>query len=324
MKLYTYATADGAQRVAAQIDPDTLLDLQAAAERLTGQCAPHFNSMQSLIESGDRGLDSARTMIEAAPDACRLKLEGLSLLSPLPTPTKLRDGGFFLEHNEIIAEYMGRLSVAKAPDPEAAFEELRKSGKLKLPEVFYRRLLYYPGNHHSVIGHNQPLKWPSDIEVIDYELELAVVVGCGGANLTAEEMPEHIFGYTLFNDWSARDLQAELIPTFVGTAMGKEFANSLGPCIVTRDEIADPHALELTCSVDGEVWSRGWTKNMYHSFYSGLALASRITPLVAGEVMGSGTPAHGSAMEQGKKLVPGQTVSLHCDQIGTLSNRIEA
>jgi 2-keto-4-pentenoate hydratase/2-oxohepta-3-ene-1,7-dioic acid hydratase in catechol pathway len=323
MKLFSYMGKAGQEKVGALCESGTLLDLNEAAKQLEGSGNQSFSSMQALIDGGEEALEGAHVLLEAKPEEALVSLGSVQVLSPLPIPTRLRDAAFFIEHMEIISQSMAKLAASKTPDPEAAFEEFKASGKFAIPEVMYRRVLYYNSNQHSVIGTHAPLKWPLDVEVIDYELELAIVIGKGGFDIPSEKMPEHVFGYTLFNDWSARDLQMDVYPSGMGPTLGKEFANSLGPCIVTRDEIPDPHALEMTCKVDDEVWSTGWTKNMHHNIFEGLAQLSRIAPLVAGEVIGTGTPAYGSCLEQGKQLEVGQTIELHMPEIGSLINVIE-
>lgn len=323
MKLYTYQTLSGEQRIGAQKDLNQLVDLAEAEQRAFNSASGHMASMQALIDSGEKGLDLARKLLDAAPIESLLQLDELDILSPLPVPTRLRDGGFFLEHMENISRALAKMAVASdADNAEVTAEDLDKQ-KFPLQEVFYRRVLYYNGNHHSVIGHNAPFKWPEDIEVVDYELELAVVVGQSGYKVSPESAPDFVFGYTLMNDWSARDLQIDVYPAGAGPCMGKDLNTSLGPCIVTKDEIPDPHNLEMTTHVDGEQWSRGFTKNMYHNIFEGLSQMSHISPLVAGEVVGTGTPVNGSGLEQGKKLQRGNRVELYMAEIGALANTIE-
>lgn len=322
MKLVSYQRDRGEVRVGALNNADEVVELADAELRCTGTSSGRFRSMQALIEAGEEGLEAARGLRDESPPEARYTLADLGLCSPLPVPARLRDAGLFLEHLDDISREMARLALRASPDVDAIVEELEKSGQLKAPDVVYRRVCYYNGNHHSVIGPGAPLRWPMDVEVVDYELELGVVVGRKGYNLTADQSSEYVFGYTLMNDWSARDLQLETMGSVTGPSMGKDFATSLGPCIVTRDELPDPHVLEMVARVDGEVWSRGSTKNMHHSVFDALAQLSRISPLVPGEVIGSGTPASGSALEQGRRLQPGQTVELSAAGIGALANPI--
>jgi 2-keto-4-pentenoate hydratase/2-oxohepta-3-ene-1,7-dioic acid hydratase in catechol pathway len=323
MRLYTFRVA-GDERIGALLDDGRMMDL-AAAERLYGrEPSGDFASMLALIRAGDRALDMARGWLAEPAAEATFASDEITLRAPLPTPARVRDCGFFHEHIEVIGEHMARLSAKDAPDPEAAYRELMASGRFDVPDYFRKHVVYYVTNHHAVFGDGEEVPWPLDVGVIDYELELGIVIGKDGYDIPPDEAAGYVFGYTLFNDWSARDIQAEVVKTFLGVSMGKDFANSLGPCIVTADEIPDPHALELTATVDGKLWSRGWTKNMFHNVFGGVSNISKFSPLIAGEVLGSGTPAHGSGFEQGLSLAPGQTVTLHCDAIGSLSNRIAA
>lgn len=321
MKLYTFLS-DGRTQVGAGLNDGTLLAL-ADADRAAGGDGLRFSSMLDLIDAGEAGLEAARSLIGDPTREVVRRLEEVRLLAPLPVPRRLRDAGMFVEHLEIIRREMARIAARNAPDPEAAARELLETEQFKLPEVIYRRCCYYNGNHHAVLGPQEALKWPSVSEVLDYELEIGIVIGRGGRDLSPEQAERYVFGYTLMNDWSARDLQVDVSRSGAGPCMGKDFATSLGPCIVTADEIPDPHDLMISAWVDGEQWSVGSTRNMHHRIFDALSQFSRISPLVAGEVIGTGTCAHGSATEQGKRLAPGQEVELRSDAIGVLRNIIE-
>jgi len=314
MKLVTFRSQEGASRLGAMVSDTHILDLALA----DGTGVGPFGSMMALIAAGEAGLDQARALTAAAPESAIVAMEDVRLQAPLPVPARLRDAAMFIEHLEIIAKAMAQMAAEQGAGSGAA------PAPFDLPEVLYRRACYYNGNHHAVLGPDEPLRWPSRVAVVDYELELAVVVGRAGSDLSPEEARSHIFGYTLMNDWSARDLQMDVKPSGAGPCMGKDFGTSLGPCIVTADEIGDPQALELEAFVDGELWSRGSTRNMHHSFAEAVSQFSWISPLVPGEVIGSGTPAHGSASEQGKRLEPGQVVELRNAVIGALRTPIQA
>lgn len=304
------------------MDSDTLLDLTGAELTVYGNATGDLASMLALIQGGDAALDRARQLLDTAPDEAIQPLGNITLLAPLPCPPRLRDAGMFLEHGEAIVKALKEMAISQAPDPDKARKEIEASGKFQVPQVFYERVCYYNGNHLSVVGPDAPVVWPEGVEVVDYELELGVVVGRSGFNIPNPAPEEYVFGYTLFNDWSSRDIQRQIMGSVGDPCAAKDFANSLGPCIVTRDEIPDPSALRMTAYVDGEQWSEGFTANMYHGIHHALAELSRISPLVPGEVIGSGTPASGAPSESGKRLVPGNTVSLHIEQIGTLSNQL--
>jgi 2-keto-4-pentenoate hydratase/2-oxohepta-3-ene-1,7-dioic acid hydratase in catechol pathway len=180
---------------------------------------------------------------------------------------------------------------------------------------------------------------PPGCELLDFELELAVVIGKPGKDLTPEQASEHIAGYTLFNDWSARDLMAPVLPFGMGPMKGKDFANSFGPWIVTADEL-EPYrrdgrlALELHAELNGVPLPAGGDNsvNMAWSFEEMIAFASRGTELKPGDVLGSGTCGGGSLLEywarldseQVPPLRPGDVVTLVAEGIGSMSNTIVA
>jgi fumarylacetoacetate (FAA) hydrolase len=168
---------------------------------------------------------------------------------------------------------------------------------------------------------------------MDYELEIAVVIGKGGINIKPDDAPNHIFGYTIFNDWSARDVQRKEMAVGLGPAKGKDFASALGPVIVTHDALADRstdrpglYDLEMTARVNGKELSRGNFKDMHWSFGEIIARASDSTMLYPGDVIGSGTVGTGCLLEltkfQGPWLNEGDLVELEVDQIGILRNTV--
>jgi 2-keto-4-pentenoate hydratase/2-oxohepta-3-ene-1,7-dioic acid hydratase in catechol pathway len=136
----------------------------------------------------------------------------------------------------------------------------------------------------------------------------------------------HIFGYTIFNDWSARDVQMAVMAANLGPGEGKDFEGGygLGPCIATPDEFSDPYKLTMTAHINGEQWSRGSTSTMHHRFEDAIVQFSRGKLIRAGEVIGSGTVLSGCGFELGKQLKPGDTVELQIEGIGTLRNRVLA
>ena len=158
---------------------------------------------------------------------------------------------------------------------------------------------------------------------IDYELELACVIGAGGRDISREDAASHIFGFTIFNDASARDAQMAEMAGQVGPAKGKDFdtGNVFGPWIVTREELGDPYSLEMVARVNGEEWSRGSSASMHHRFEDLIAFVSRAETLHPGEILGSGTVGSGCGLEQGRFLSSGDVVELEIEGIGTLRNR---
>ena len=192
-----------------------------------------------------------------------------------------------------------------------------------IPAEWYEVPAYYKGLPDTVIGPDAVIPWPSYSEQLDHELELAVVIGAAGRDIPAERALEHVFGYTIWNDMSARDTQRRELPVGMGPGKAKDWdgSNILGPCIVTPDEV-DARDLRLTVRVNGEVWGSDTTKHMHHSFADMIAYASQDLTLRAGEVLGSGTAATGSGLELDRWLQPGDQIEMEADGVGILRNTV--
>lgn len=309
MKLATFAAPDGAAHIGVVLDDGRLADLTAAAP------APEFRDMLALIEAGPPALDRARALAAAA--RVTHPLTGTRLLAPLPRPPRLRDFLCFELHvrQSRANRYLFGMGTARL-DPAA----------VEIAPVWYERPVYYKGNPFSVVGHDAEVRWPSYSRIIDYELEIGLVVGQGGRNLTRANALQHVFGYTVFNDFSARDEQYVEMQGQLGPAKGKDFdtGNALGPWITTADEIGDPQDLAMAARVNGETWSRGNSRDMRHGFAEIVAYASLEETLQPGEVLGSGTVGGGCGNELGRFLKDGDVVELEVGRIGTLRNRIFA
>jgi 2-keto-4-pentenoate hydratase/2-oxohepta-3-ene-1,7-dioic acid hydratase in catechol pathway len=193
----------------------------------------------------------------------------------------------------------------------------------EIPDEWYTVPAYYKGLPETVIGPDDELPWPTYAKQLDYELEVAAVIGTPGRSLTAQTAAAHIFGYTLWNDMSARDTQRSELPVGMGPGKAKDWdgSNVLGPCIVTPDEI-DISDLHLSVFVNGVLKGSDSTANMHHSFDAMIAYASADLTLRPGEVFGAGTVAGGSGMELDSWLEPGDLIEMHADGIGTLRNRV--
>jgi 2-keto-4-pentenoate hydratase/2-oxohepta-3-ene-1,7-dioic acid hydratase in catechol pathway len=150
------------------------------------------------------------------------------------------------------------------------------------------------------------------------------VIGRTGKDISLEAAMDHIFGFTIFNDFSARDAQAKEMDGRLGPAKGKDFdsGNVLGPWIVTRDEIGNPHGLDMEARVNGERWGGGNSSKMHHKFPAILAFISQSETLHAGEVIASGTVGTGCGLELGRQLKSGDVVELEIEKIGVLRNRV--
>ena len=165
--------------------------------------------------------------------------------------------------------------------------------------------------------------WPRGAELMDYECELAAVIGMTGKDIPRERAQEHIFGFTIYNDMTARDLQLREMQARLGPAKGKDFdtGNVFGPWIVTRDEI-DPYDLTMIARVNGEERGRGYSRDMHHRWEDVIAHVSRSESLHAGEILGSGTVGNGCGLEHLRFLEPGSVVELEITGIGKLRNRL--
>jgi 2-keto-4-pentenoate hydratase/2-oxohepta-3-ene-1,7-dioic acid hydratase in catechol pathway len=308
VKLATIRTGDGRERVAVVDGERRLLDLGSAHERLRGGEHAALGSMVALIEGGDSALDLARELVAAAPEEAMVDRSAVALLAPIPVPPQIRDFLAFEQH------LTGAFAMA----------EQLTGRHIDIPKVWYQQPIYYKANRFSVVGPDADVRWPAYSQLLDYELELACVVGRPGVDITREEAAGHIFGYTIFNDVSARDTQATEMEGQLGPAKGKDFdtGNVLGPWLVTADEIGDPYDLTMVARVNGEEWSRGHSGTMHHRFEDIIAFLSRSETLHPGEILGSGTVGGGCGLELGRFLNPGDVVELEVERIGVLRNRI--
>jgi fumarylacetoacetate (FAA) hydrolase len=199
-----------------------------------------------------------------------------------------------------------------------AFEEhVRRARELRgagpVPQEWYELPVFYFSNPAAIFGPESEIPYPEDTEELDYELEVAAVIGADGG----------IGGFTIMNDWSARDLQRKEMRVGLGPAKGKDFATSLGPVVVTPDEFGGASG-EMVARVNGEERSRGNLADMHHSWEAIVAHAARNTRLLPGDVLGSGTVGTGCILEarDGRWLQPGDVVELEVEGIGVLRNAV--
>jgi 2-keto-4-pentenoate hydratase/2-oxohepta-3-ene-1,7-dioic acid hydratase in catechol pathway len=193
-----------------------------------------------------------------------------------------------------------------------------------LPAVYRELPIYYITNRFTVVGPGVTVNWPRYSNVMDYELEIGVVTRRTRSNIPEKEAGAHIFGYTIFNDFSARDRQAVEMLGRLGPAKGKSFdgSNAMGPWIVTPDELGDPQTLQVEVRVNGETRSKGDTSQMLFSFEEIIAYTSQDETIHAGEFFGSGTVGNCCGLEIGRFLESGDTIELRVDRIGALTNRV--
>ena len=207
-----------------------------------------------------------------------------------------------------------------------AFESHVKLGAERrggsVPEYWYEAPIYYKGNHRSLLGPDDDCRWPPYTEHLDFELELAMVIGKGGRDISVENAHEHIFGFTVFNDFSARDVQAKEVTAWLGPAKGKDFANAFGPFVVTVDEVGPEPDLAMIARVNGDEWGRARSSEMHWKWADLIAHVSQAEDIYPGDVYGSGTPGGCCGLDLGRELSPGDVIELEIEKIGTLRNRV--
>lgn len=252
-----------------------------------------------VVDLGFEG-DMVAFIEAGAPAGPRSEVGEARLLAPL-RPRSLRD---FLAFEGHLKGALGRLGR-------------------EIPGEWYEVPAYYKGMPDTVIGPDDEIPWPSWTDHLDHELELAAVVGRRCRDVSAAEAADVIFGYTIWNDVSARDVQTRELPIGMGPGKAKDWdgSNVLGPCLVTADEL-DAGDLHMSVRVNGETWGEDTSASMHWTFADMLAYASRDQTLYPGEVLGSGTAAGGSGLELDRRLAGGDVVELEIEGIGTLRNRI--
>jgi 2-keto-4-pentenoate hydratase/2-oxohepta-3-ene-1,7-dioic acid hydratase in catechol pathway len=310
MKLTTFVAPGGGEHIGAvQPGQQRIVDFTAA------DSGPAFRDMLALIDAGPEALAAARSLEKSA--RITHPLSSVKLLAPLPRPRRLRDCLAFEKH--VRQSRANRYLFGQG-------KERLDPAKVELPKAWYSKPVYYKGNPFSIVGPEAEVRWPAYSQVIDYELEIALVTGRGGRNIARGATHPHVFGFMIFNDFSARDAQYIEMQTGLGPAKGKDFdtGNALGPWLVTADEVGDAQALQMLARVNGEEWSRGSSAEMLHTFDAILSHASDGETLYPGEILGSGTVGGGCGNELGRFMKDGDTIELEVSGLGVLRNRIVA
>ncbi len=267
-----------------------------------------FTDILALLDAGEAGLAQARQAAVAAQNT--VQLADVKLLAPLPNPRRLRDCALFEEHmlgGARWAEKMGIQHLAKVPD------------------IWYQQPIYYKGNHLAISGPEAEIVMPSYAKLLDYELELGIVIGKPGKNISKETALDHLFGFVIFNDLSVRNVAMGELSGGLGPAKAKDFdgANIIGPWLVTKDEIPDIYDMNMRARHNGETMGKGGnTRDLYHKWDVVIAHASQDETLHPGEIIGSGTVGGGTLIEFGKGLQPGDVIEFEIDGLGILRNRI--
>jgi 2-keto-4-pentenoate hydratase/2-oxohepta-3-ene-1,7-dioic acid hydratase in catechol pathway len=295
MKLVTFQIGNRPPR------PGTLIDEGRSVVELQA------DNVLAIVEGGHKALELAAKALKRPPREAVFALKDVKLLAPIPQPPQMRDFLCFEKHLK-----QGFEAIAKMRGTEA-----------RIPKVWYERPIFYHPNRFNVCGTGADVPWPAYSENMDFELEFGCYIGKPGKDISKERAREHIFGYTIFNDFSARDEQTKDMMGQLGPGKGKDFDNSnaMGPCLVTADEL-DPYNLEMKVRVNGEEWGRGHTSEMHWKFEDCIAHISRSETLHPGEFFGSGTVGNGCGLEHMKFLKPGDVVELEVEGIGILKNRV--
>ncbi|EFH82794.1 fumarylacetoacetate hydrolase family protein [Ktedonobacter racemifer] len=269
-----------------------------------------YPSLLELLQD-PHGMTRAREAL--AISTHELPIDAVKLLAPIPEPPTLRD--FY------------------------AFEQHVKAGRatrgLEMIPEWYQVPTFYFSNTSEIYGPDEPVPYPTGSQELDIELEIACVIGREGKNIPVEEAESYIAGYTIMNDWSARDFQRLDMKLNLGPGKGKDFATSLGPWLVTPDELAERRSgsgeserydMAMLARINGQEISRGNFQQIYYSFPQMIAYASRNARLRPGDVIGSGTVGTGCLLEIGTSVhpwfQPGETIELEIEGIGILRNTI--
>ncbi len=281
---------------------------ESGARRISEALTPP--DMTAFIEGGDVSLDAARAVLEWAgippgnSTAFGIQytyaLENLHLLCPVPRPRLIRDFMVFETHLKNIFPKLGR----------------------EIPPEWYKLPVYYKGNPHAVGAHGEDIPMPDYATELDFEFEFGIVIGKQGRNIPKEKAMEHVFGYMLYNDFSAREIQSREMS--VGLAKGKDFghAHVFGPWLVTADEIEDVYNLPMICRINGEPYMESNSGTMHWKIDDMIRHASWEEAIYPGEIFGSGTVGEGAGAERGEFLHPGDVIELEMGPLGVLRNRV--
>ena len=303
MKLLTYDTGSGPR--CGVLRDDQVVDVTA----LLG-ADKTLRDLRALLELGDSPLDRVQDALASNIAAPTVPLDGVRLRAPVLQPPTLRD---FMSYEDHATGH----------------------GARTLHEAWYRLPVFYFSNTLRIFGPEDEVPFPSATERLDYELELACVIGREGSDIAAVDALDYIAGFCILNDWSARDLQMDEMSVGLGPAKGKDAASSLGPWLVTTDEMA-PYLrdgrLQVKCTarVNGDIWlDEGDGGAAYHGWGDYVERASKDSRIVPGDVLGSGTVSGGSipeaiarGIDTARYLQPGDVVEFEVEGIGTLRNTL--
>jgi 2-keto-4-pentenoate hydratase/2-oxohepta-3-ene-1,7-dioic acid hydratase in catechol pathway len=316
MKLVTFLNKDQESRIG-WLHGESVVDMRLASEKLP-------TDMLTFIDNHEDYFQIIKSLGAVEP---HYALDEVKLLAPLTNPRSIRDYVGFEMHMLNASRSFGHT----------------------VGEAWYQMPIFYFTNHHNVFGPNDEIKRPAGEAKLDIELEMACIIGKKGTNIKKEEAKDFIFGYTIFNDWTARATQRVEMTVPLGPHKGKDFANAFGPCIVTADEFEQyevpfsesyfesplkvpmvPNArfdVKMTSRINGVTVCEGNYKTVHHSFGQMLERASENdVNIMPGDILGSGTVGWGSLIENNfsvhRPLEPGDVVELEIDGIGILRNTV--
>jgi fumarylacetoacetate (FAA) hydrolase len=301
MKLCTYETGNGPR--AGVIINDQVLDVATVLSESGG-----LRDVRALLELPNNPLARLQSALSRATAGHGVPLSGVQLRAPILQPPTVRD----------FMVYEGHATAG---------------GTRQMPEAWYRLPIFYFSSPLRIFGPEEAVPYPSASDQLDYELEIGAVIGREGGNIPEAEALSYIAGFTIFNDWSCRDLQRDEMEVRLGPAKGKDSATSLGPWVVTTDELAPfirNGRLHVRCTlrVNGVQWMDSDGGLMYHTWGAMIERASRDSRIVPGDVLGGGTVTGGSigeAIRNGlpaRYLQPGDIVEMEIEGIGVLRNTI--
>ena len=301
----------------------TVLALQAAHRQLKGSDSPHLVDMLALMDGAEPALALAREIehLGAGAGPHRHALASVKLLAPVPVPRQIRDFNNAEDHMRNAPAGMQMLVARMKGQPVPA----RSDVQVSIPDVNFAQPIFYISNRFNVVGTEATIEWPSYSEWFDYEGEFGFFIGKGGKNISKADAPKHIFGYTVFNDFSARDKQIREMEGRMGPTKGKSFdtGNAMGPWIVTADEIPNSRDLKVQVRVNGEAWGNSSTSSMIHSFEDMIAYISECETLHVGEFFGSGTMAGCCSLECDRWMKDGDVIEVEFERIGVLRNPVK-
>lgn len=304
MKFVTFENRDGLNRLGILLNSTLVVDINEASN---GKLP---SSMLELLEIHDHYLPLIEEMVKLnSQDKGVYSFSEVKLKAPLPNPRSFRDFYAFEQHVKTARENRG----------------------LEMIPEWYEIPVFYFSNHLVMKGPDESIERPRKCQWLDYELEIACIIGKEGQNISREQADEYIFGYCILNDWSARDLQRKEMTVGLGPAKGKDFATSIGPYILTKDEMdgltsGKGFNIKMTAKVNGVLLSEGNMKDLFYSFGEMIERASDGVTLYPGEIIGSGTVGSGCLLELGQDvhrwLVPGDLIELEIEKLGVLRNTI--